>query len=787
MSGIKIQGKGTTLPASPEVGDAYILEEGGKNYLYLYFSTGWSNMGEFPAQGPQGIPGPQGDAAQIGNVYTETNTIAAGAAASVSATVYGRNVSFEFNIPRGSQGAQGPRGLKGETGPQGPEGPQGPQGDTGYTIRILGVLADYEDLPTPASVGYGGGYLIGSSPYNLYIVTGTPGSLLWTNVGPVTPQTITVDANMSPTSENPVQNKVINAYLTLISGNLSIVAGKVTALESSVSEINNRQLPNIYYELADLKEIVLETVAAVAEYTVDPCDSFATPLYITIDDVAYPVLEDADAELSDILGRSIAYNQIIGELNATSTVDGVTFTKSEDGRSYALTASDATASYVSKAVGSVDVKNGHKYLVSTGGTTTWSSSYKLTGYHFNPSNGNPAIYTQTSPDETILVYLGISSGVNPDGQTAAPCTFDLTVMFGAGNEPTSVDDPRVIRLVNEAAIAANAGEIKDSVIETLESVGFNQFDEDCEVGSISSATGQPYVDNAVIRSKNFIEVIPNTTYFTYVGSMGTGGMEVFDYDANKNYIGNHFYGNYQMPIPSNVKYIKFRLGSSYGTTYKGDICINVSNASLNGQYRPYKKTMIDFAELQPDAEKRTVRSAGTVRDSIVPEAVDAEYFNLVKKKRIGAVNLGTLDWIKSSSYPLCFVASLSGYKKPANGSTTPNILSAPYKTASPNEVISLSPIDKAITVGLPGSFDNYVVATDSTYADAAAFRSAMSNKYLDYELATDEDVVVAENILFDEESILIERGGTVTLTNASASDGCLPGLSVDIPVKRFQN
>ena len=785
MSGIKIQGKGTTLPASPEVGEAYILEEGGENNLYLYFSTGWSNLGEFPAQGPQGIPGPQGDAAQIGNVYTETNTIAAGAAASVSATVYGRNVSFEFNIPRGSQGAQGPRGLKGETGPQGPEGPQGPQGDTGYTIRILGVLADYEDLPTPASVGYGGGYLIGSSPYNLYIVTGTPGSLLWTNVGPVTPQTITVDANMSASSENPVQTKVIYAWMQLFSGNLTAVANKALANESAIAEINDRQLPNIYYELADLKEIVFETVAAVAEYTVDPCDSFVTPLYITIDDVAYPVLEDADAELSEVLGRSIVYNQIVGELNATSTVDGVTFTKSEDGRSYALTASDATASYVSKAVGSVDVKNGHKYLVSTGGTTTWSSSYKLTGYHFNPSDGNPAIYTQTAPDETILVYLGISSGVNPNGQTAAPCTWDLTVMFGAGNEPTSVDDPRVVRLVNDAPIAANAGEIKDSVLQTLESLGFNQWNEHYEVGAYYTSTGLPAVYNNTIRSKSDepIRSQPGATYFA-----PSSVYNILCYDKNDEFIGlaswTSVVGGYLWTTKKNTEFIRFYCENNYGPTYKGDICINVSNLSLNGQYKPYNKTLIDFEELQPDAEKRTVRSAGSARDSIVPEAVDAEYFSLVKKKRCGTYTFIGSENLVDFGGGLYVVGGLNlGAKAPANN-VLPNLIS-----------------DTGLDVALYGSGETYcigIISSGNAYAGLFFVRlvaastssqviSAITGKTIVYELATEEDVVVAENILFDEESVLVERGGTITLTNASAGDGCLPGLSIDIPVKRFQN
>lgn len=781
MSGIKIQGKGTTLPASPEVGDAYILEEDGKNNLYLYFSTGWANMGEFPAQGPQGIPGPQGDAAQIGNVYAETNTIAAGAAASVTATVYGRNISFEFNIPRGSQGAQGPRGLKGETGPQGPEGPQGPQGETGYTIRILGTLASYEDLPTPASVGYGGGYLIGSSPYNLYIVTGAPGSLLWTNVGPVTPQTITVDANMSASSENPVQNKVIYAWMQLFAGNLTAVADRATALESSVSEINNRQLPNIYYELADLKEIIFETVAAIAAYTVDLADMFVVPLYITISDVAYPVLEDVDAEVGDIGGSSGVYNQLIGELNATSTVDGVTFTKSEDGRSYALTASGATESYVSKAVGSVDVKNGHKYLVSTGGTTSWSSSYSLRGIHFNPSNGNPAIYTQTSPDETILVYLGIGSGVNPNGQTAAPCTWDLTVMFGAGNEPTSIDDPRVIRLVNEAPVAKSDGTIKSVVIQRLTSRGLNQWDEQWVVGGLSG-TGTITTNEPNRRTTSFIPVLPNTLYFQKCpSSAGSGRVAYFDKNKNPVLVDivTGLAANSTFTTPKNAAFMRVTFGSSYGTTYNGDICINVSNASLNGQYKPSIKATLDLSNYGTE-EDRTIRSAGSIKDIMVFRDNGDETFSIIKKKNLGIAGMWLLSWTYASDYHY-FYTSIPDIKRISTQEDVIGVICTKYKYSAQRFWTSNKPCCFKVT-----TTDVFCVGDDN-YNNAEVFQNDMEGQYLVYQLNVEQEIVIISGLLYDNVSFKIERGGTIEIENDGADHGALPSIELDIPIKKFQS
>ena len=214
-SGLKITGTGTELPASPTDGDAFILQQDGKNYLYIYFdSTGeWFNLDEFPKAGPQGIPGPQGAAATIGSVNSTASVISPGSAPHVTSEVVGSNIYFHFDIPQGVQGVQGPRGERGLQGIQGVQGPQGPQGETGYTIEILGKINDVASLPSPTSVPRNAGYLVNASaPYNLYVIVGTT-TLTWANAGSISPVQITVDSSLSTVSENPVQTKVITQNL----------------------------------------------------------------------------------------------------------------------------------------------------------------------------------------------------------------------------------------------------------------------------------------------------------------------------------------------------------------------------------------------------------------------------------------------------------------------------------------------------------------------------------------------------------------------------------------------
>ena len=130
-----------------EYGDAFAVGTEPPYELYiwtraneLHESDYWFDIGPFPVQGPQGEPGATGEKGDKGD------TGATG--------------------PRGPIGATGPQGIQGDTGPQGAQGiqgPQGPKGDTGDTLRIIGELANPQQLPTPTEQIRANAYLI---PYS---------------------------------------------------------------------------------------------------------------------------------------------------------------------------------------------------------------------------------------------------------------------------------------------------------------------------------------------------------------------------------------------------------------------------------------------------------------------------------------------------------------------------------------------------------------------------------------------------------------------------------------------
>ena len=185
--------------------------------------------------------------------------------------------------------------------------------------------------------------------------------------------------------------------------------------------------------------------------------------------------------------------------------------------------------------------------------------------------------------------------------------------------------------------------------------GFNIWDEEWEVGSIDYDTGVPVSDNNMIRSKNFIPVVPGQQYYMTI-SVGYR----FAYDSEKNFISRINFAN---PIPENCHYIKFRLTSAYGTTYNNDICINISDQSRNGEYKPYVGSTYPITF--PD-------SAGTVYGG----TVDLEAQTLTVDRYFVTLSNASSVSYHTGDIPSVWIVYKSG--KSADASTSGNAISNMY-------------------------------------------------------------------------------------------------------------
>ena len=313
------------------------------------------------------------------------------------------------------------------------------------------------------------------------------------------------------------------------------------------------------------------------------------------------------AYIDQIVGGTVAWNQ---HVNGYDTVD---ITHTTSGGVVTITPTSSSNMFIAKENrDNISVVNGHKYLAtveikSDGEHNVGFQNYLIGGV----KKTNSATWTQLSiivnATSTGRVYFQLYSTSNTVYQIKDGSfnVIDLTQMFGStiADYIYSIEQSQAgagvewfKKLFPKDYYPYNTGElISVEGLQSHDMVGFNQWDEEWEVGYLeysSSNEGQPIpMQKNTIRSKNFIKVLPNTSY--YFNYPIAEAHYVWEYDENKNALGHYQLlasrNNNTFTTPSDCHYIKFACEPTYGTTYKHDICINLSSPSRNGEYEQYKK------------------------------------------------------------------------------------------------------------------------------------------------------------------------------------------------------
>lgn len=123
-----------------------------------------------------------------------------------------------------------------------------------------------------------------------------------------------------------------------------------------------------------------------------------------------------------------------------------------------------------------------------------------------------------------------------------------------------------------------------SGLEAHEMVGFNQWDEEWELGSINTSSGAKQNSTITIRNKNDIRVLPNTEYYFRIDA--SSNTIAYYYREDLSFISAS--GGRQNKVfttPSDCAWLRFVSNE----TVNHDICINLSDPTRNGTYKPYSK------------------------------------------------------------------------------------------------------------------------------------------------------------------------------------------------------
>lgn len=490
------------------------------------------------------------------------------------------------------------------------------------------------------------------------------------------------------------------------------------------------------------KADVAENLETNLGASVDNAVGVLAPISVAVED-------DDFAKMNNVKGRSFVYNQLVNENNESSQGISYIFAGNNE---FTFSGTASTSWSIFKEI---TVVAGHKYFVSLTGDV---NNFVVRVY--NSSNtyrvvDNVGIITIGQNETFIIPRMNYLTAEQSYSGKIRIYLIDLTQ---CGINATTVDE--AISALRSYGIDVgiyneySTGKIIDTQPNKIVSVGFNQWDEEWEVGSIDN--NGVNITGSNVRSKNYIPVIPNTTYYFYAT---INWNNVFFYDKNKNFIntlGSIAIGTFE--VPNNACYMRFRMNSGYGTIYNNDICINISNASLNGTYKSFVKNeyVLDLP---------VMRSAGNVAD-------DKELV------RVGSVDLGTLDYFADHSNNRFYTTGLSSLiKLVSSGSVIGNISCSIYIA---NSVYNI--LDGQSGIGVSNNGTVSITDIGHTNDDAATFKQAMSGVILNYELATPTE---QESISLPE-NIRVFNGGTLnTEYQAPNTTPALISMLYQINIKSY--
>lgn len=538
-----------------------------------------------------------------------------------------------------------------------------------------------------------------------------------------------------------------------------------------------------------------------------------THQFETDTDTAYQKAVPTGAKLMSVKkvgGRSIVFNQNFQPRKEIN--NGITATADSDGT---ITLNGTTtASYINFRDVTPEQNKIGKYAFKLLILNNPDNISMKFGF-LNRSNSTPAItsgsstviYNQTQHEISLGKATGISGfvvGTVFNDVKIKIQIFDLTQMFGSGNEPSTVEEFE--SMFPNGYYPYNEGELMSMSVNNVVEQGKNLFD--CYGFSciaILNVNGERKLNNSygttisTIEPTNKIVVTQSQAPESVIAHSNNGwfcvgikGMEQskrytfsFDFTTTKMLIQNpvlQILVNGRFPEDAiniselNVKkrvsftleytkvddrqYIELRLSGMSGIFEN----FQLDEGSTATAYTPYY-TPISYTIPQAIQNLDGYGwSAGTARNYV-------DYENKRYVQCVNSVDLGTLTWEKGESVSFK-THHLAGQKLTKSYSIAPNFICPKYSTKTQNESWGKTSITG---ISATSNVNGYIYVNDTSYTDATAFKQAMQGVTLYYELAnpivTDISDLIPDDFL---RNIEVEAGGSITFKNSNGDDYRIP-------------
>lgn len=565
-------------------------------------------------------------------------------------------------------------------------------------------------------------------------------------------------------------------------------------------EISNKNIKRLRYKTAD-GYLDLGIIPSNSGYILNKYNNLSEELLeenVEKDTVNYHIPDKTNILLNKVEGNTKKVVQLLDKtVFATSgTKAGLTFTCNRTTGAVTVNGTATASSYWNPS-SSLPLVNNHKYLIC--GNYDGIGELCLLNQSIS-DKGSGAIGTAVTSEEAPLGSWGIAwdNGTTFNNVTFYPQVFDLTAMYGFGNEPKTVEQFKKDYPQFFDEKLNGVWNVKTSGISTT---GKNLFDiskwitspydvangtlvERLSNGAIcqgknGNGNGDSLYANGWFRPMNF-------SPRRYQVHLQAGKYTLSaDYTMIENSVVNtanvncYLYGDHQytnanttsVTVGNTVK-VKNTYTVEEGYYYpvftlnSGKVKIENIQIELNSTataYEPYQENKIDLLSTQE------LNGINGVNDYI--EVIDKGngLYDLKKTQNIDSVDLGTLDWAVDS--PNFYSSSISSViKPPANDNSVGNYVCQKYV----NCALSKSFVDGDFCSNSSGT----VYFRNSTYTTAAAFKTAMNGVILYYQLKTPVTTTIATNLTYNQVSAIRTNGGLLLVNDNNNQKYVQPNVTI---------
>lgn len=456
--------------------------------------------------------------------------------------------------------------------------------------------------------------------------------------------------------------------------------------------------------------------------------------------------------IKSVGGRSLVFNQIVSPNNfrPSYTMNGITFTKVDNVKFVANGTATGGDAYFSDSF--VPIK-GHVYLEKScpkGGSAETYRSY-ITGSNvvMDTNYGSGVIAPINVDTRVYIVPLMVKSGATVNNLVVYPQIYDLTAMFGAGNEPSTVEEFE--KMFPSDYYPYNEGEIVSAGTESVVEQGRNLFSID-KCAQLEAYYGFEIDTNKTLQiALKQGKICPTNTSFGIAYKRGnTMANWLVTSTGIKDTITNsgEMTGSTQVMVvcyPGDKETMQSIIDAFDITLVDG-----IFKSDTMPAYTPYHRNTYPIPE--------SIRnlpgygwSAGTAKNWV-------DYENKKYYQCVNSVDLGTKNWLmyKDGDYtPFFYLNSISDIR----GGTS-NFLCPKYQYTK----IGVTGNESGLYV-----LENTTVRVrDTAYPDVATFKQAMSGVILYYELATPIVTDISDLIPDDFlRNISVEAGSSITFKGSN--------------------